>query len=177
MRKFNVIILFLAIGFSSYGQKLTINDFELIESLPSSLMFGINDLKIEKDLVLDNRMNPFYLETDLNGDEKLDIAFCVLEKSTNKKGILIIHGGNSETHLIGAGKEFAHVGDDLKFIEIWKVYRERTVGLTEFAENGDILGSKDIKIDNDAILVAKSESSSNLIAWKIDKYIWLHTGD
>jgi hypothetical protein len=35
---------------------------------------------------------------------------------------------------------------------------------SEFAENGDMLGTKKIKIENDAILVSKSESASNLIA-------------
>ena len=70
-----------------------------------------------------------------------------------------------------------HVGDDFKFVELWKVYRNRIVELTEFAENGDILGNKEIRIENDAILVSKSESASNLIAWQNGKYVWLHTGD
>ncbi len=177
MKKIYITILIFFIGLSSFGQKLIISDFNMIESLPDWLMSKIDNLDTEKDLLLDNQMNPFYLESDFNGDEKLDIAFCVTEKSTNKKGILIIHGGTFRSYLIGAGNSFAHVGDDFKFIEIWKIYRDRVVGLTEFATNGDILGTKDIKIENDAILVSKSESASNLIAWQNDKYVWLHTGD
>lgn len=177
MKKTYLIILTCIIGLNSFGQRLSIDDFKLVESLPDWIMFKINDIKTEKDLVLDKEMNPFYLETDFNGDNKFDIAFCVRDKQTNKKGILIIHGGDFKSYLIGAGNSFAHVGDDFKFVELWKIYRDRVVELTEFAENGDILGNKEIKIENDAILVSKSESASNLIAWQNDKYVWLHTGD
>lgn len=177
MKRIYLLILTSIIGLNSFGQRLSIDDFKLVESLPDWIMFKINDIKTEKDLVLDKEMNPFYLETDFNGDNKFDIAFCVKDKLTNKKGILIIHGGVFESYLIGAGNSFAHVGDDFKFLELWKIYRDRVVALTEFAENGDILGNKEIKIENDAILVSKSESASNLIAWQNDKYVWLHTGD
>ena len=177
MKKICIVTLILFIGISSFGQKLTIGDFNMIESLPKWIMPRINHTKTEKDLILDKQMNPFYLEADFNGDGKLDIALCVNEKSTDKKGILIIHGGTLKSYLFGAGKSFAHVGDDFDFIEIWKLYRDRVVGLTYFDANGDVIGTKDIRIDNDAILVAKSESASNLIAWQNDKYVWLHTGD
>ena len=57
------------------------------------------------------------------------------------------------------------------------MYRERTVAITTFTEDGDILGAEEVPIENDAISVSSSESPSNIIAWKIDKYVWLHTGD
>ncbi|WP_303917911.1 hypothetical protein [Draconibacterium sediminis] len=177
MKSIFLIIFICLFGLNTYGQRLNIDDFKLVESLPDWITFKIDEIKTEKDLLLDKEMNPFYLETDFNGDDKLDIAFCVKDKLTNKKGILIIHGGDFKTYLIGAGNNFAHVGDDFRFVELWKIYRERVVELTEFAENGDILGNKEIKIENDAIVVSKSESASNLIAWQNDKYVWLHTGD
>ncbi len=177
MKRTYLLILTCIIGLNSFGQRLSIDDFKFVESLPDWIAFKLDDIKTEKVLILDKEMNPFYLETDLNGDDKLDIAFCVKDKLTNKKGILIIHGGDFKTFLIGAGNSFAHVGDDFKFVELWKIYKDRAVELMEFAENGDILGSKEIKIENDAILVSKSESASNLIAWQNDKYVWLHTGD
>ena len=177
MKSIFLIIFICLFGLNTYGQRLNIDDFKLVESLPDWITFKIDEIKTEKDLLLDKEMNPFYLETDFNGDDKLDIAFCVKDKLTNKKGILIIHGGDFKTYLIGAGNSFAHVGDDFRFVELWKIYRERVVELTEFTENGDILGNKEIKIENDAIVVSKSESASNLIAWQNDKYVWLHTGD
>ena len=177
MKRIYLIVLTCIIGLNLFGQRLSIDDFKLIESLPDWITYKIDDIKTEKDLILDNEMNPFYLETDFNGDGKLDIAFCVKDKLTNKKGILIIHGGDFKSHLIGAGNSFVHVGDDFKFVELWKVYRNRIVELTEFTEDGDILGNKEIKIENDAILVSKSESASSLIAWQNGKYVWLHTGD
>jgi hypothetical protein len=177
MKKFSLVILVCILGLNSFGQKLTVSEFQSIESLPDWIMFKIEKVKTEKDLSLDIEINPFYLETDFNGDQILDIAFCVKEKSTNKRGILIIHGDDLKSYLLGAGNTFAHVGDDFKFIEIWKIYRDREVGLTEFAESGDIIGTKNIEIENDAILVSKSESAPNLIAWQKNKYVWLHMGD
>lgn len=174
-----LLILISIVFFSGLtkAQNIEFENFDLRQSLPDWLIFSTGQIKCDKSLIVTGRLNPFYLESDFNGDSVLDIALCVQEKNTKKNGILIIHGKTLETFIIGAGNKFAHVGDDFKFLEIWKVYRERIVGLTTFSEDGDILGTEDIKIDNDAITVSKSESPSNIIAWQSNKYVWLHTGD
>jgi hypothetical protein len=177
MKKIFFMFLVQIVSISILGQKLEFADFELRQSFPDWVKHNSRYIEYEKSLVATRSLNPFYLENDFNGDRILDIAISVEEKSTGKRGILIIHGQTFDTYLVGAGNDFAHVGDDLKFVEIWKVYREREVWLTTFDEDGGILGSEMIKIDNDAITVSKSESASNLIVWQKDKYVWLHTGD
>ena len=177
MKKLLAIILFTGLFIESNAQTLTFTDFKLRESLPDWVMYITEQIKTERAVCVDGTLNPFYLEADFNGDSVFDIALFVKEKATNKKGILIIHGQSFKTYLIGAGGNFAHVGDNFKFLEIWKIYRENDVALTVFSEDGDIEGNNIIKIDLPAIMVASSESSSNLIIWEKNKYVWLHTGD
>ena len=170
------IILFTLV-FNASAQSLTFSDYKLRECLPFWVGTKVEQIKTERPVYIDNSINPFYLETDFNGDAVLDIALFIKEKETNKEGILIIHGQSLEAYLIGAGENFAHVGDDLKFLEVWKVYRDKEVALTVFSDEGDMEGNKTIKIALPAISVASSEGASNLIIWEKDKYIWLHTGD
>jgi hypothetical protein len=175
-RAFLVLISLIAL-ITIKGQNIEFLEFKLRESLPEWILFNTGQVKCEKQLVVTKTLNPYYLESDFNGDSVMDIALNVIEKDTGKKGILIIHGSTFNAFVIGAGNNFAHVGDDLKFLEIWKVYRKKNVRLTTFSENGDILGAKIKPIDNNAIEISKSESPSNIIAWETDKYVWLHTGD
>ncbi len=172
-----LLILIVFFGSQTKAQNIEFENFDLRQSIPDWLIFNTEQIKLDKPLIVTEKLNPFYLESDFNGDNILDIALCVREKETKKNGILIIHGKTLETFIIGAGNKFAHVGDDFKFLEIWKVYRERTVAITTFTEDGDILGAEEVPIEIDAISVSSSESPSNIIAWKIDKYVWLHTGD
>lgn len=177
MKKFFAIIFLSALIFKLSAQTLTFTDYKLRECLPDWVVPITEQIKIAKTVYVDGTINPFFLEADFNGDSEFDIALFVKEKTTDKKGILIIHGKSFKTYLIGAGEKFAHIGDNFEFLEIWKIYREKEAALTIFADNGDIEGNKTIEINLPAILVAASESSSNLIIWEKDKYVWLHTGD
>lgn len=172
---FSILIIFFCNP--TKAQDIEFENFDLRQSLPDWFIYCTEQIKCGKSLVVTGKLNPFYLESDFNGDDVLDIALCVQEKETKKNGILIIHGKTLETFIIGAGNKFAHVGDDFKFLEIWKLYRERIVAVTTFTEDGDILGAEEVQIENDAISVSSSESPSNIIAWQNDKYVWLHTGD
>lgn len=173
---FTIIFLIGLVTFSN-AQSITFNDFKFRESLPDWVIFKTEQIRTERPVYIDGTLNPFYLETDFDGDSVLDIALFVKEKTTNKKGILIIHGQSFKTHLIGAGENFAHVGDDFRFLEVWKIYREKEVELTVFSDDGDIAGNKMKEINLPAISVASSEGTSNIIIWENNKYIWLHTGD
>lgn len=177
MKRAFLILFLIPVFLTTKGQNIEFSEFKLRESLPEWLLFNTHQVKCERQLVVTKTLNPYYLESDFNGDSVMDIALNVIEKNTGKKGVLIIHGSTFNAFVIGAGNNFAHIGDDLKFLEIWKVYRKKNVSLTTFSENGEILGAKRKTIDNDAIEVSKSESPSNIIAWETDKYVWLHTGD
>ncbi len=110
-------------------------------------------------------INPFYLEGDFNADHKVDIAILLEEKSTHKKGFMILHNGKDEPVLFGAGHRFENGSDDYSWLDIWKVYRN------EKAEPG-INENKTIYLIGDGLWIGESESSSALIYWTGKTYKW-----
>jgi hypothetical protein len=115
-------------------------------------------------------INPFYLEGDFNADGILDVAALIEETATTKYGIVVCHGGTKEYFIIGAGKYVGNGGDDYRWMDLWKVYREPTiepgVGETEI-----------IPLKGQAIWVGKSESASAVIYWTGSEYKWYQQGD
>ena len=91
------------------AQDIEFENFDSRQSLPDGLMLITAQIKCDRSLVVTGKLNPFYLESDINGDKVLDIALCVQEKETKKNGILIIHGKTLGTFIIGAGNKFAYV--------------------------------------------------------------------
>ncbi|KYG73015.1 hypothetical protein AWN68_09995 [Roseivirga echinicomitans] len=160
----------------SNAQSIVFTKPELWENLPEDFDLALEEVKIEKSFFVDSGLNPFFLEADFNGDGYLDLALRVIDKETDKIGILIIHGKTLDTHLLGAGSNFGSGGDDYKWMKVWKLYRGKWAYKTTFTENGDIDSSEEIKLSNIAISVAQSEGASNLIVWNAGKYEWIHTG-
>lgn len=66
--------------------------------------------------------------------------------------------------------------NELNSVEYYIIHQLSGVNLNKL-EISEPLGSIDVKIENDAISVASSESSANIIVWRNNKYVWLHTGD
>jgi hypothetical protein len=146
------------------------------QRLPFWFSSQLDDLDLKGQYYVHEQMNPMYLEADFNGGGALDIAVFIYEAISKKEGILIYHGENGGFHVLGAGNLF-NGRYDVAGIEIWKLYRKKTAGKTVFAENGDIEGSEIVTLPNIAIEVSRSESSSNLILWNGNKYVWIHTGE
>jgi hypothetical protein len=172
----------LLIGFAYFfaplfSQSIEFTHFEVRENLPDWVMTKIDFIQTSKNLIIDDTLNPFYLECDFNGDKVLDIALFVTDKDSNKKGILIIHGKSLKTFLIGAGDSFCNKSDNFNWLKVWKLYRNNTAYETTFTENMDIEGSKPVKLFYVAIQVAQSEETPNLIVWDGNKYTWIHTGE
>ncbi|MGN6419527.1 MAG: hypothetical protein ACTHMC_18650 [Pseudobacter sp.] len=124
---------------------------------------------------------PDQIKADFNGDKEADIAIPVVETSTKKKGILVIHGKTTEHYLLGAGREFGNVGDDFDWMDKWSLYKKKTASETQFDKSsGDILGSKEVKLERPAILIQHAEKGSanagGLIYWNGKRYTWIHQG-
>ena len=148
--------------------------YETLEQLPNSFKNGAISSVVTYNIK--ENMNPFYLEADFNGQGTLDVAICIFEQSTKKQGILIQHGEDRSFVVLGAGLTFNDM-DNFNWMDVWKVYREKTAERTTFTADFDIEGSETVTLSNIAIQVASSESSYNLITWDGTKYIWIHTGE
>lgn len=114
-----VFLFFLcSISTSTYCQTIKFSNFDLEQNMPSSV--SLWKINTEKELYVDRNINPFFLEADFNGDEKLDIALFVADRETDKKGILFVHGGTLKNYLIGAGKQLSNGGDNFSWLNVWK---------------------------------------------------------
>lgn len=170
------ILLFLTY-LTANGQTDEYKYWVLTQRLPNWAILRLNDLKIDDNYKISDYMNPFYLEADFDGDNKLDIAITIIEKNSNKKGFMIIHQNTNDYFIIGAGKDFGNGGDDFKWMDIWKLDRGKQAHELTYSDKGDIDDSKIILLKGDGIRVEKSESASGLIYWNGEIYKWAQTSD
>ncbi|MDF3028424.1 MAG: hypothetical protein K0S23_2731 [Fluviicola sp.] len=111
------------------------------------------------------------LVADYNGDGFSDKAFYQKEKETS--GIIIKHGKTNEEVRIGFGKPFAHF-TEFGWVDYWGIVEDKETSEATFTEEGDILGSKDIKLQNPSIALGANEIGGGLITFLNGKYVWIH---
>jgi hypothetical protein len=111
------------------------------------------------------------ITADFNGDGILDKAF--FKKENQSSGIIIRHGQTNEVVKIGFGKKFAHM-TEFDWVDYWGLVEDRQTSETTFTEEGDVLGSKEVKIQNPSIVLAADEVGGGLITYLNGKYVWIH---
>lgn len=147
--------------------------YVILESLPDWVNSTevISDYKIKDKYSLDPRLNPFYLEEDFNGDGILDIALPIKEIISKKVGFAIIHGGKNEVYIVGAGKTIKNgLDDDPSYIDVWKLNRERENTGTDTDEQGDLIETAPVFINQPSIHILKTEQGG----WNGKEYEYLH---
>lgn len=123
---------------------------------------------IDMGYALSDRLNPFYLRGDFDGDSNLDYAFLVVSKKTKENGIAFYLSSKMKAFLIGAGVPFNEM-TDLDF-NGWYVYGKQKV------QKGVGEGTPPI-LKGEAIFVKWEESASAIIYWNGQKFIWYQQGD
>lgn len=167
----SLIILSFLIPIDLFGQ--TEYDYWVLEQrTPNWALTVFQQLNLNDSLNISDFVNPFYFEEDFNGDSQLDIALLVEQKSTLKKGILIIHGNSNDYVLIGAGNIFNNKITDMSWMDVWKIYRHSTSHQLTYKDNFDIDGSIEITVHNPSIEIIKTEAASGLIYWNGSTYKW-----
>lgn len=151
-------------------------DYFILERLPDRFYESelIDDLTINNEYKIENRLNPLYLEADFNGDGHLDIALPIRQVDTDKVGFAIMHGVTNDIYIIGAGTEIPNgLSDNMSYIDIWKVNRERTngPGLEENTGTGE---KGELILENPSLQIAKSEVGGGLIYWNGREYAYFH---
>ena len=151
-------------------------------TLPSWFLSTFKSKGLDQKYELEQFLKPIFLQADFNGDASQDIAVIVIEKSTKKKGILLIHGKTNDSYFFGAGTKFGNGGDDFMWADKWALYKKKTASETQFDKiTGDILGTKEIKLTHPAILIEDFEDGAaiagGIIYWSGKKYSWIHQGE
>lgn len=99
---------------------------------------------------------------DFNGDGTIDKALYLKENETS--GIVIIHGGLNEEFRIGFGEQFAHM-TEFNWVDYWGLVMDKKTSEVTFTEDGDILGSEDVNLQNPSIALGKDEVGGGLITY------------
>ncbi|MBK8015187.1 MAG: hypothetical protein IPK13_28085 [Deltaproteobacteria bacterium] len=103
--------------------------------------------------------NPCALEADLDGDGKTDRVHLVAETSApNRRGFVVLFG-SGEVAVAGAGRAIGHGGDNLAWMNAWKVSQRRR-------------GTR-----GSCLLVEQTEAASADICWDGQSLRWHQAGD
>jgi len=144
--------------------------FPTSASLPPDTMQALRAWPESGKYALRSDINPYFIQGDFNGDDRIDTAVLVTEKSTGKKGIAVVHGPGA-IYLLGAGHDVDDRGDDYSWLDAWYTFPRGGVeqGMGEDAAPPVLSG--------DALMVMKTESASALIYWSGTGYRWYQQGD
>ncbi|HWX54306.1 MAG TPA: hypothetical protein VN176_06910 [Verrucomicrobiae bacterium] len=128
-----------------------------------------------------NKLNPFYLRGDFDGDGIPDYAVLVLNRATKIVGIAMVRSRARYIEVLGAGGTKLRVAatedgspsyllDGFDWMDAWHVERKQHLRFTGL--------DKPIKgMAAEGLLVERSEASSGLIYWDGKRYRWLQTSD
>jgi hypothetical protein len=156
----------IALGQESDDYKI----FVFESNLPDELNHFYSQEIIKNAYSIRMDLNPFFLKGDFDGDKKQDYALSIVERKTNKKGILICHTGTNRHYIIAAGKPLNNGSDDYNWMDAWKVYPHKNVEMGVGEE-------EKITLTGEAILAMKLESGSGLIYWTGKNYKWYQQSD
>ena len=113
------------------------------------------------------------IKADFNGDGFLDKAFYKKENETS--GIIIKHGKTNEEFRIGFGKNFSFWTDfECNWVDYWGLVEDRETSETTFTEDGEVLGSKQVILQNNSIVLGADEVGGGLITFINGQYVWIH---
>lgn len=150
--------------------------------LPEWFIQSFNNKKLNERYVIINPVKSEFLEADFTGDKIADIAVQIIDKQNKKRGILIINGSTNKHYVFGAGYKFAGEDfNDTNWLNGWRLYKAKVAYQTVFSDDGDIAGSKKVKISYPAISIYAlqdgSEIAGALIYWNGEKYVSIHQGE
>jgi hypothetical protein len=113
------------------------------------------------------------IKADFNGDGFLDQAFFKKENGTS--GIIIKHSNTNEVVRIGFGRSFSSWPDfDCNWVDNWGLIQDNKTYEITFTEDGDILGSRDVRLQNPSIVLGADGAGGGVITFLYGKYVWIN---
>src|ERR1039458_3175657 len=111
-----IVVLFLAFGFGSNAQNTG-------ENMPPQIRSAFGSKPFDGAYDLSDRINPFYLRGDFDGDGIADYAVLIKQTKTGKKGFAVWLSSTRKVIILGAGEPVqcgATRSDDLDFDQ-WRI--------------------------------------------------------
>lgn len=119
-----------------------------------------------------DRINPFYLRGDFDGDGKPDYAVLIKAKSHGKLGFAVWLNARTTPIILGAGRRVRYgsgLEEDLDF-DVWRVTSPSQFDRSSFVDQPE-------GIRWDCIYVQKGEGASGIYFFKGGSFHWLQQGD
>ena len=63
---------------------------------------------------------------------------------------------------------------EFNWVDYWGLVEDKEISETSFSEDGDLLGNKDVKLQNLSIVLGADEVGGGLITYLNGKYVWIH---
>jgi hypothetical protein len=142
-------------------------------NIPEKLQLELTTGPFAAAYSVSNRINPFYLRGDFDGDGKPDYAILVTSRKNQSVGIAVWLSSQRKFFVLGAGHSFKVSGvptTNLKVFDFWYVYEKKVV--EEAPEAGP-----PPRLIGEAILAGKSEAADGLIYWTGKEFRWYQQGD
>lgn len=138
-------------------------------SLPDWFQLWFRSVRVAQTHEIACYLNPFYVRGDFDGAGELDLAVLVVQKSTGKRGILVVHRPDMTAHLLGAGTSFGNGGDDFYWMGYWRV--------EQAPRKPNVWDEPLPALKGEALYVAKPEAASAWIGWNGRGYVWYQGAD
>jgi hypothetical protein len=129
---------------------------------------------------LSDRLNPFYLRGDFDGDSKPDYAVLVVNRQSKKSAIAVYLSSRDQIEVLGDGGVLIRVGTkkegyglaDFDWMDAWQVEARERLTPNELNEAAAIPQMK-----GEGFMVEKTEAASALIYWDGAKFRWYQLAD
>ena len=123
-----------------------------------------------KEMVPCPCLNPFYQRADFDGDGRADYAVLVRHARTGRRGIAFVHQASAAVYVVGAGTPIGNGGDDLSWMDAWRVFERGPV-------SRGAAGGAPPALRGDGLRVEKTESAGAVLWWDGRGYRWSQQGD
>jgi len=114
-----IILIILILSVSVYAQGDPSRD--PYAGLPKGIYNALVDSNFFDTYDVYYQMDPYIQFADFNGDDALDVALQIVNKNSQKRGILLLHTNDKNLYLIGAGKVFANLSDNFNWLNHWRI--------------------------------------------------------
>lgn len=148
-------------------------------SFPDEVRERLDHVKFFDYYQLSDKINPFYLRGDLDGDGKPDYAILVVAKNTNGRFVVICRTGSKDIEIM-TDRDKSTVFDPMRpvsskanfnWMDAWQIAQRQDL------EKNGLNEETPPPMKGEGILAEKTESASVIIYWTGKTYHWYQVGD
>ena len=129
---------------------------------------------------LSDRVNPFYLRGDFDGDGQQDYAVLVTDQKSKKSAMVICLSSHKSADVLGKSGRMIRVGtksdgydlEDFDWMDAWQVH-PRIAPIPSELNDASTVG----KMVGEGIRVERTEAASALVYWDGTNFRWYQLSD